>query len=61
MENLNIDDDNNFEKIKKIKDKDQEYWSALELSKILERKSITERIIDKIVNFVDTFVNGMSE
>lgn len=27
--------------------------------KILERKKITERIIDKIVAFVDTFINGM--
>ncbi|HBF88040.1 MAG TPA: deoxyribonuclease HsdR [Bacteroidales bacterium] len=28
--------------------------------KILERKNIVERIIDKIVNFVDTFVEGMA-
>jgi len=27
--------------------------------KILERKKITERIIGKIVAFVDTFINGM--
>ena len=28
--------------------------------KLLERKQIVERVIDKIVSFVDTFINGMA-
>ena len=27
--------------------------------KILERKSVVQRITDKIMNFVETFINGM--
>jgi type I restriction enzyme R subunit len=32
-----------------------------EKPKLLKRKTIVERIIEKIVGFVDTFINGMGE
>lgn len=31
-----------------------------EKPKILERKTVVQRITDKIINFIDTFINGMS-
>jgi len=29
--------------------------------KILERKSVVQRITDKIISFVETFINGLGE
>ena len=40
--------------------RDQEIINSLDFRpKILERKSVIERVADKIKSFIDTFVEGM--